>query len=466
MVKGDTGKVVQIQGPVVDIEFPATELPDIRHAIEIHRTNGQDRLVLEVQQHLGNNQVRCIAMDTTDGLRRGVKALDTGSPISVPVGQPALGRVFNALGQPIDGRGVCITTTYLPIHRPAPSFEEQSTKVELLETGIKAIDLIAPFTRGGKTGVFGGAGVGKTAIIGELMFKIARFHQGVAVFTGIGERTREGTDYLYRLQKSGIQDKTVTVFGQMNESPGARLRAGLTGLTMAEYFRDQGTDVLLLIDNIYRHVLAGSEVSDLLGRMPSAVGYQPTLAEEMAELQERITSTHIGSITSFQAVYVPADDFTDPSAAVTFGHLDAIIVLERSLTEMGRYPAVNPTASTSRLLHPEIVGQEHYYAVREVQQVLKRYQELQDIIAILGLDELSAEDRLTVSRARKIELFLTQPLFVAEPFTGRKGQHIPIDETVRGFREILDGKHDDVPEQAFYMVGTIDMAVEQAKELS
>ncbi len=463
MTKGAIGRVVQVQGAVVDVAFNPDEMPEIYDALEIGR-NGS-KLVLEVQQHLGNNWVRCVAMDTTDGLRRGTDVLDTGAPIAVPVGPVTLGRIFNVLGEPIDGKGAVEADVRYPIHRPAPEFEEQSTKTEVFETGLKVIDLVAPFTRGGKTGVFGGAGVGKTVIIMELIRSIATEHGGFSVFSGVGERTREGTQLYYEMIESGVIDKTVMVFGQMNEPPGVRFRVGLTGLTMAEYFRDEGRDVLLFIDNIYRFVMSGMEVSALLGRMPSAVGYQPTLGTDMGVLQERITSTKQGSITSMQAVYVPADDYSDPAPVATFAHLDATIALERSLTEKGLYPAVDPLASTSRILDPRIVGEDHYYTTREVQRVLQRYKDLQDIIAILGIDELSEEDKLIVARARKIERFLSQPMFVAETFTGQKGQYVPLSETVRGFREILDGKHDGLPEQAFYMVGTIDMAVEKAKRM-
>jgi F-type H+-transporting ATPase subunit beta len=463
MTKGAIGKVVQVLGAVVDVEFNTDELPEIYDALEIGR-NGS-KLVLEVQQHLGNSWVRCVAMDATDGLRRGTEAVATGAPIAVPVGPETLGRVFNVLGEPIDDGGVVEAEVHYPIHRPAPEFEEQSTKTEVFETGLKVIDLIAPFTKGGKTGIFGGAGVGKTVIIQELIRSIATEHGGFSVFAGVGERTREGTQLYYEMIESGVIDKTVMVFGQMNEPPGVRFRVGLAGLTMAEYFRDEGRDVLLFIDNIYRFVMSGMEVSALLGRMPSAVGYQPTLGTDMGALQERITSTKQGSITSMQAVYVPADDYSDPAPVATFAHLDATIALERSIAEKALYPAVDPLASTSRILDPRIVGDDHYNTAREVQRVLQRYQDLQDIIAILGIDELSEEDKLIVARARKIERFLSQPMFVAETFTGREGQYVPLRETVRGFREILDGEHDDLPEQAFYMVGTIDMAVDRAKRM-
>jgi len=463
MAKGSKGQVAQVMGPVVDIEFPAGDLPEIYHAVEIPR-NG-DKLVAEVQQHLGNNWVRCVAMDATDGLRRGMEAIATGGPITVPVGTATLGRIFNVLGEPIDNAGPVEADEYYPIHRPAPSFEEQVTKPEFLETGVKVIDLIAPFTRGGKTGVFGGAGVGKTVIIQELIRTFATVHKGYSVFSGVGERSREGNDLWHEMRDSGVIDSVAMVFGQMNEPPGVRLRVGLTGLTMAEYFRDEGRDVLLFIDNIFRFVMSGSEVSALLGRMPSAVGYQPTLGTEMGELQERIVSTRKGSITSMQAVYVPADDYTDPAPVATFAHLDATIALERRIVEMGIYPAVDPLGSTSRILDPRIVGEEHYNVAREVQRVLQRYRDLQDIIAILGIDELSDEDKLVVARARRIQQFLSQPMFVAEQFTGQPGRYVSIQETVRGFREILDGKHDGLPEQAFRMAGGIDEVVETAEKL-
>ncbi|MGD8462393.1 MAG: F0F1 ATP synthase subunit beta [Anaerolineae bacterium] len=463
MAEGNKGRVVQVMGPVVDVEFPPQALPEIYHAVEIPRNGG--KLVAEVQQHLGNNWVRCVAMDATDGLRRGMEAINTGKPISVPVGKATLGRIFNVLGEAIDEAGPVDAEEYYPIHRPAPSFEEQVTKPEFLETGLKVIDLIAPFTRGGKTGVFGGAGVGKTVIIQELIRTFATVHRGYSVFSGVGERSREGNDLWHEMRESGVIDSVAMVFGQMNEPPGVRLRVGLTGLTMAEYFRDQGLDVLLFIDNIFRFVMSGSEVSALLGRMPSAVGYQPTLGTEMGQLQERIVSTRKGSITSMQAVYVPADDYTDPAPVATFAHLDATIALERSIAEQALYPAVDPLGSTSRILDPRIVGDEHYDVAREVQRVLQRYKDLQDIIAILGIDELSEEDKMVVARARKIQRFLSQPMFVAEQFTGREGRYVSIQETVRGFKEILDGKYDALPEQAFYMVGTIDEAVENAERL-
>jgi len=459
------GKVAQIIGTVVDIEFPPDELPALYNAIEI--TTSGSKVVLEVQEHLGNNRVRCLALSSTDGLGRGAEAIDTGAALSVPVGKATLGRLFDVMGEPLDNLGPVKAKEHWPIHRPPPSFEEQETTTQMLETGLKVIDLITPFTKGGKIGAYGGAGVGKTVIIMELIRNIATVHGGFSVFAGIGERSREGNDLWHEMKASGVIDKTILVFGQMNEPPGVRLRVGLTGLTMAEYFRDvEKQDVLLFIDNIYRYVLAGMEVSALLGRMPSAVGYQPTLATEMGELEERITSTKKGSITSFQAIYVPADDYTDPGVVTTFGHLDAVIALERALTEQGLYPAVDSLASTSRILTPSVVGEEHYRVAREVQRVLQRYRDLQDIIAILGIEELSEEDKPTVARARRIQRFLSQPMFVTEVFTGRKGKYVPVKETVRGFKEILEGKYDDLPEQAFYMVGTIDEVVEQAKELT
>jgi F-type H+-transporting ATPase subunit beta len=461
---GSTGSVIQIQGAVVDCEFPPDEMPEMFEAIEVPR-EGETPLILEVQRHLGNHAVRAVAMDTTDGLQRGVEAIATGAPIKVPVGEPTLGRMFNVLGDPIDELGEVDASTEYPIHRPAPEFDEQSTRVEVFETGLKVIDLIAPFTRGGKTGIFGGAGVGKTIIIQELIRSIATVHQGNSVFAGVGERTREGTQMYREMIESGVLKDTVLVYGQMNEPPGVRLRVGLTALTMAEYFRDQGRDVLLFIDNIFRFSMSGSEVSALLGRMPSAVGYQPTLATEMGELQERITSTRTGSITSMQAVYVPADDYSDPAPVATFTHLDATIALERSISEKGIYPAVDPLASTSRILDPQVVGDEHYQVARDAQQVLQRYKDLQDIIAILGIEELSEEDKMVVARARKIERFFSQPMFVAEQFTGQEGRYVPLRETVRGFKEILEGKHDDLPEQAFMMVGPIEEAVEKAERL-
>jgi F-type H+/Na+-transporting ATPase subunit beta len=458
------GKVTQVIGTVVDIEFPPGALPALYSAIEI--PFGDGKMILEAQEHIGNNWVRCLALSSTDGLARGAEATDTGAPISVPVGRATLGRLFNIVGEPLDKLGAVATKDRWPIHRLPPSLEEQKTTTDMLETGLKVIDLITPFTRGGKVGAFGGAGVGKTVIIMELIRNIASEHGGISVFTGIGERSREGNDLWKSMKESGVIDKTVMVFGQMNEPPGVRLRVGLTGLTMAEYFRDvEGQDVLLFIDNIYRYTLAGMEVSALLGRMPSAVGYQPTLATEVGELEERITSTNKGSITSFQAIYVPADDYTDPGVATTFGHFDAVIALERSIAEQGLYPAVDPLTSSSRILDPVVIGQEHYDVARGVQKILQRYKDLQDIIAILGIEELSDEDKLTVARARRIQRFLSQPMFVTEVFTGRKGKYVPIAETVRGFKEILEGKHDDLPEQAFYMVGTIEDAVEAAKAL-
>lgn len=459
------GRVVQILGGVVDVEFPAEQLPDIYEAVEVPREN-QLPLVLEVQKHMGHNWVRTVAMDSTDGLQRGRPAYTTGAPIQVPVGPETLGRIFNVLGRPIDGKGPVEARQRYPIHRAAPDFSEQATRVEVFETGVKVIDLIAPFTKGGKTGIFGGAGVGKTVIIMELIRSIAKEHSGNSVFAGVGERTREGTALYREMLESGVMKDTVMVYGQMNEPPGVRLRVALTALSMAEYFRDQGRDVLLFIDNIFRFSMSGSEVSALLGRMPSAVGYQPTLATEMGELQERITSTRHGSITSMQAVYVPADDYSDPAPVATFTHLDATIALERSIVEKGIYPAVDPLASTSRILDPVVVGEDHYTTAREVQQVLQRYKDLQDIIAILGVDELSEDDKLIVSRARKIERFFSQPFFVAQQFTGLEGRYVPLRETVRGFREILDGKHDDLPEQAFLMVGTIDEAREKAERMA
>jgi len=459
-----SGRIVQVQGGVVDVQFPPGELPEIYDALEVPRP-GAAPLVLEVQRHLGENWVRTVAMDSTDGLQRGSPVAATGSPIRVPVGPATLGRVFNVLGRPVDGKGEVETQLTYPIHRAAPPFSEQSTTAQVFETGLKVIDLIAPFTRGGKTGIFGGAGVGKTVIIMELIRSIATVHKGNSVFAGVGERTREGTQLYREMLESGVMKDTVMVFGQMNEPAGVRLRVGLTGLTMAEYFRDEGRDVLLFIDNIFRFSMSGSEVSALLGRLPSAVGYQPTLSTEMGELQERITSTKRGSITSMQAVYVPADDYSDPAPVATFTHLDATVALERSISEKGIFPAVDPLASTSRILDPGIVGQEHYRTAREVQRVLQRYKDLQDLIAILGVDELSEQDKLIVSRARKIERFFSQPMFVAEQFTGMKGEYVPLRETVRGFREILDGQHDELPEAAFHMVGPIEGAVDKARRL-
>jgi F-type H+-transporting ATPase subunit beta len=459
------GRVIQITGPVVDIEFPSGALPAIYNAVEVERP-GQTPLTCEVQQHLGNSWVRSVAMTTTDGLPRGAAVRDTGAPISVPVGEVTLGRVFDVLGQPIDGKGPVDTSQVLPIHRAPPAFDQQSTEVEVFETGLKVIDLICPFKKGGKVGIFGGAGVGKTVIIQELIRNVAQEHAGVSVFAGVGERSREGNDLIHEMTESGVIAKTAFVFGQMNEPPGARQRVGLTGLTMAEYFRDEeGRDVLLFIDNIFRFTQAGSEVSALLGRMPSAVGYQPNLATEMAALQERITSTKQGSITSLQAVYVPADDYTDPAPATTFAHLDSTIRLERSIAELGIYPAVDPLTSTSRVLDPNIVGQEHYEVARETQRVLQRYRDLQDIIAILGIDELSEEDKATVARARRLQRFMSQPFFVAEVFTGRSGVYVPIRETVESFKEILEGKTDTLPEQAFFLAGTIDDVRKNAEQM-
>jgi F-type H+-transporting ATPase subunit beta len=459
-----TGRVVQVLGGVVDVAFPEGDLPELYEAIEVER-EGQKPLILEVQKHLGDNWVRTVAMASTDGLQRSLPAVSTDAPILVPVGASTLGRIFNVLGQPIDEAGEVDADAHYPIHRPAPPFSEQSTSVQIFETGIKVIDLIAPFTKGGKTGIFGGAGVGKTVIITELISSIARVHKGNSVFAGVGERTREGTALFREMLESGVMKDTVMVFGQMNEPPGVRLRVALSALAMAEYFRDQGRDVLLFIDNIFRFTMSGSEVSALLGRMPSAVGYQPTLATEMGELQERITSTRTGSITSMQAVYVPADDYSDPAPVATFTHLDATIALERSIAEKGIYPAVDPLTSTSRILDPNIVGEDHYNTAREVQQVLQRYKDLQDIIAILGVDELSEDDKLLVSRARKIERFFSQPFVTAEQFTGIPGTYVPLKETIRSFREILDGKCDDLSEQAFQMVGTIDDVRENEKRL-
>jgi F-type H+/Na+-transporting ATPase subunit beta len=462
MAQGTEGRIAQVVGAVVDVDFAGGELPEIYHALDVPRGNG-DRLVLEVQQHLGNDRVRCVAMDATDGLRRGDVARDTGAPITVPVGPVTLGRVFNVTGETIDEKGPVETDIRYPIHRPAPSFEEQVTEPVLFETGLKVVDLIAPFTRGGKTGIFGGAGVGKTVVIQELIHNIATMHGGYSVFAGVGERSREGNDLLREMTESGVIEKTVMVFGQMNEPPGVRLRVGLTGLTMAEYFRDEGRDVLLFIDNIFRFVMSGSEVSALLGRMPSAVGYQPTLGHEMGELQERITSTRKGSITSMQAVYVPADDYTDPAPVATFAHLDATIALERAIAAQGLYPAVDPLASTSRILDPNVVGQRHYEVARGVQQVLQRYKDLSDVIAILGMEELSEEDKRIVARARKIQRFLSQPMHVAEAFNQIKGAYVSIADTVEGFGQILAGDLDHIPEQAFYMQGTIDDVIVAAE---
>ncbi|MCJ7735604.1 MAG: F0F1 ATP synthase subunit beta [Anaerolineales bacterium] len=460
-----SGRIIEIKGGVVDAVFPVDNLPNIYDALIVKSENGED-LVLEVENLMGDGEVRCVAMGPTPGLRRGTPVVGTGAPIRVPVGENVLGRVLNVLGQPIDGKGELTAEEYYPIHRMAPSFEEQSTEVEVFETGIKSIDLVAPFTKGGKTGVFGGAGVGKTIIIMELIRSVATEHEGNSVFAGVGERTREGTQLYRELLESGVMKDTVMVFGQMNEPPGVRLRVALTGLAMAEKFRDDGKNVLMFIDNIFRFSLAGAEVSALLGRMPSAVGYQPTLASEMGNLQERITSTKTGSITSMQAIYVPADDYSDPAPVVTFTHLDATIALERSIAEKGIYPAMDPLTSTSRILDPNIVGQEHYDTTRRVQEVLQKYKDLQDIIAILGMDELSEDDKIAVSRARKIERFFSQPMFVAEQFTNLPGKYVPIKETIRGFSEILDGKHDHLPEDAFMLVGTIDEAVEKAERIS
>ena len=460
-----TGKIVQVIGTVVDVEFPPDGMPLVYNALET--TIGDEQLVLEVEQHIGNNWVRCLALGPTEGLIRGTDAVDTGDAIAVPVGDVTLGRLFNTLGETLDGLEEIEGSEKWPIHRPAPSFEDQATEVEVLETGIKVLDLMTPFTKGGKIGAFGGAGVGKTVVIQELINNIATEHQGVSVFAGVGERSREGNDLWYEMQEAGVLPQTVLVFGQMNEPPGIRARVAQTGLTMAEYFKEErGQDVLLFVDNIYRYILAGMEVSALLGRMPSAVGYQPTLGTEMGALQERITSSKNGSITSVQAVYVPADDYTDPGIVTTFGHLDAVMTLERALASQGLYPAVDPLTSFSNILEPAIVGQEHYDVATGVRQVLQRYQELQDIIAILGIEELSDEDRATVSRARKIQRFLTQPFSVAEVFTGQAGKYVALRDTVQGFKEILDGVHDELPEQAFYMVGTIEEAVEKGASMA
>lgn len=464
MAELNIGKITQIIGAVLDIKFTEGKLPEIYEAINIEMKSG-DTLVVEVAQHLGDDTVRCIAMGPTDGLVRGMDATATGAPISVPVGENTLGRMFNVLGRPIDNKPVPEGVEYKPIHRKAPAFEEQSTTTEMLETGIKVVDLLCPYQKGGKIGLFGGAGVGKTVLIQELITNIATEHGGYSVFTGVGERTREGNDLYYEMTDSGVINKTTMVFGQMNEPPGARMRVGLTGLTMAENFRDQGgKDVLLFIDNIFRFTQAGSEVSALLGRMPSAVGYQPTLQTEMGALQERITSTKNGSITSVQAVYVPADDLTDPAPATTFAHLDATTVLSRSIVELGIYPAVDPLESTSRILDPHIVGEEHYKVARAVQEILQKYKELQDIIAILGMDELSEDDKMLVSRARKVQRFLSQPFFVAEQFTGFKGKYVPIEETIQGFKEIIEGKHDDIPESYFLNAGNIDDVLARVKK--
>jgi F-type H+-transporting ATPase subunit beta len=460
----NVGKVVQVIGPVIDIKFSTDNLPNIYNAVEINM--GDKTLTAEIEQHIGDDIVRAISMEGTDGLKRGMEAVDTGAPITVPVGEAVLGRLLNVLGQPIDEAGEVKTELQYPIHRPAPSFEEQSVEPEMFETGIKVIDLLAPYQRGGKIGLFGGAGVGKTVLIQELINNIAKEHGGLSVFTGVGERTREGNDLYHEMKDSGVIDKTALVFGQMNEPPGARMRVALTGLTVAEYFRDQGQDVLLFIDNIFRFTQAGSEVSALLGRIPSAVGYQPTLATEMGQLQERITTTKTGSITSVQAVYVPADDLTDPAPATTFAHLDATTVLSRAITELGIYPAVDPLESTSRILDPRVVGEEHYEVASHVKEVLEKYRSLQDIIAILGVDELSEEDQRAVVRARRIQRFLSQPFTVAEQFTGMKGAYVKVADTVRGFKEILSGKYDDLPEAAFLFVGTIEEAIEKAKTMA
>ncbi len=466
------GKIVQVIGPVVDVEFEPGHLPAIYNALDVTGVENKDifsyskRLVLEVALHLGESRVRTVAMAATDGLVRGMPVTDTGGPISIPVGKETLGRILNIIGEPVDKGPAIEARKYYPIHRPAPPFLEQSTKVEMFETGVKVVDLLEPYTKGGKTGLFGGAGVGKTVIILELINNIAKQHGGISVFAGVGERTREGNDLYHEMKESGVIDKTALIFGQMTEPPGSRLRVGLTGLTAAEYFRDEeGQDVLLFIDNIFRFTQAGSEVSALLGRMPSAVGYQPTLGTEMGQLQERITSTVKGSITSVQAIYVPADDLTDPAPATAFAHLDATTVLSRQIAELGIYPAVDPLASTSRILDPNILGAEHYGTARAVQSILQRYKDLQDIIAILGMEELSDEDKLTVARARKIQRFLSQPFFVAEAFTGQPGRYVKLADTIRSFREVVEGKHDELPEQAFYMVGAIDEVIEKAKKL-
>jgi len=467
-----TGKIVQVIGPVVDVEFEPGRLPAIYNALLVQGVENKDifayseKLTLEVAQHLGESQVRAVAMASTDGLTRGMSVLDTGAPISIPVGKETLGRILNIVGEPVDKGPAIKTAKTYPIHRPAPPFEDQSTKVEMFETGIKVVDLLEPYTKGGKTGLFGGAGVGKTVLIQELINNIAKQHGGISVFAGVGERTREGNDLYHEMKESGVIEKTALIFGQMTEPPGSRLRVALTGLTAAEYFRDEeGQDVLLFIDNIFRFTQAGSEVSALLGRMPSAVGYQPTLATEMGQLQERITSTKKGSITSVQAIYVPADDITDPAPATAFAHLDATTVLNRALTELGIYPAVDPLASTSRILDPNIIGEEHYATARAVQSILQRYKDLQDIIAILGMEELSDEDKIVVARARKIQRFLSQPFSVAEQFTGQPGRYVKLADTVKSFKEVVEGKHDDLPEQAFYMVGDIGEAMDKAKKL-
>lgn len=463
MATKNIGKLDQIMGPVMDVRFPNGCLPPLQNAVEVF--NGDEKITAEVAQHIGDDLVRCVAMSSTDGLQRGLDVLDTGKPITVPVGEECLGRMFNLLGKPIDNMPAPVTIERWPIHRPAPSYDEQRSTTEILETGIKVVDLICPYAKGGKIGLFGGAGVGKTVLIQELIYNIATEHNGYSVFTGVGERTREGNDLYYEMKESGVLSKTALVYGQMNEPPGARMRVGLAGLTMAEYFRDvKNQDVLLFIDNIFRFTQAGSEVSALLGRMPSAVGYQPTLATEMGALQERITSTNKGSITSVQAVYVPADDLTDPAPATTFAHLDATTVLDRGIASLGIYPAVDPLDSTSRILTPEVVGREHYEVARGVQKILQRYKELQDIIAIMGMDELSEEDTLTVNRARKVQRFLSQPFHVAEQFTGYDGKYVPLKETIRGFKEIIEGKHDEIPESCFLYAGTIDEVVEKYRK--
>jgi F-type H+-transporting ATPase subunit beta len=469
----NAGKIVQVIGPVVDVEFDPGKLPAIHNALEVKAQQTKDifsyseRLIVEVAQHLGESRIRAIALSSTDGLVRGMEVVDTGAPITIPVGRAALGRIMNVIGEPVDKQGPIDAKTHYPIHRPAPAFDEQATKVEILETGIKVIDLLEPYTKGGKTGLFGGAGVGKTVVIMELIRNIAMEHGGLSVFAGVGERTREGNDLWLEMKESGVIEKTALIYGQMTEPPGSRLRVALTGLTVAEYFRDEEKqDVLLFVDNIFRFTQAGSEVSALLGRMPSAVGYQPTLGTEMGELQERITSTKTGSITSVQAIYVPADDITDPAPAAAFAHLDATTVLSRQLTELGIYPAVDPLASTSRILDPRVVGEEHYAVARSIQKILQRYKDLQDIIAILGMDELSEDDKLVVSRARKVQRFLSQPFFVAEQFTGQPGRYVKLKDSIQGFKELIEGKADDLPEQAFYMVGTLDEAREKAEKLA
>lgn len=469
----NAGRIVQVIGPVVDVEFDPGKLPAIHNALEVKAQQTKDifsyseRLIVEVAQHLGESRIRAIALSSTDGLVRGMEVVDTGAPITIPVGRAALGRIMNVIGEPVDKQGPIDAKQHYPIHRPAPAFDEQATKVEILETGIKVIDLLEPYTKGGKTGLFGGAGVGKTVVIMELIRNIAMEHGGLSVFAGVGERTREGNDLWLEMKESGVIEKTALIYGQMTEPPGSRLRVALTGLTVAEYFRDEEKqDVLLFVDNIFRFTQAGSEVSALLGRMPSAVGYQPTLGTEMGELQERITSTKTGSITSVQAIYVPADDITDPAPAAAFAHLDATTVLSRQLTELGIYPAVDPLASTSRILDPRVVGEEHYAVARSIQKILQRYKDLQDIIAILGMDELSEDDKLVVARARKVQRFLSQPFFVAEQFTGQPGRYVKLKDSIQGFKELIEGKADDLPEQAFYMVGTLDEAREKAEKLA